>query len=30
MEANEVLFEGEVYAFQSLEPDGSFKLKETW
>ena len=30
MKANEVLYEGEVYRFDSLTPDGSFKLKKAW
>jgi len=30
MKANEVLYEGEVYRFDSLGPDGSFKLKKAW
>lgn len=30
IEANEVLYEGEVYAFQSLRPDGIFELRKAW
>ncbi len=30
IEANEVLYEGEVYAFHSLGADGSFELRKAW
>lgn len=30
IEANEVLFEGEVCRFRSLAADGSFELKKAW
>ena len=30
MKGNEVLYEGEVYRFDSLAPDGSFQLKKAW
>ena len=30
MKANEVLYEGEVYRFESLTADGVFKLKKAW
>jgi hypothetical protein len=30
MKANEVLYEGEVYRFDLLGPDGSFRLKKAW
>jgi hypothetical protein len=30
IQANEVLFEGEVYGFHWLESDGSFELKKAW
>lgn len=30
IEANEVLYEGEVYAFQSIRPDGVFELRKAW
>jgi hypothetical protein len=30
MKANEVLYEGEVYRFDSLGPDGSFQLTKAW
>ena len=29
-EANEVLYEGEVYRFHTLHPDGAFELKKAW
>ena len=29
-EANEVLYEGEVYAFHVLRHDGSFELRKAW
>jgi hypothetical protein len=28
--ASEVLFEGEVYAFRSLNGDGTFELRKAW
>ncbi|HEX4275169.1 MAG TPA: hypothetical protein VHZ74_07435 [Bryobacteraceae bacterium] len=30
MRGNEVLYEGEVYRFKSLETDGAFELKKAW
>ncbi|HEX4134147.1 MAG TPA: hypothetical protein VHY84_05950 [Bryobacteraceae bacterium] len=30
IEANEVLYEGEVFRFHRLRPDGSFELKKAW
>ena len=30
MRANEVLYEGEVYRFRVLHPDGSFELQKAW
>jgi hypothetical protein len=30
IEANEVLYEGEVYAFRLLNSDGSFELRKAW
>jgi hypothetical protein len=30
MKGNEVLYEGEVYRFDSLNPDGSFRMKKAW
>ncbi|MDP9052864.1 MAG: hypothetical protein M3N93_00960 [Acidobacteriota bacterium] len=30
MKANEVLYEGEVYRFDLLSPDGSFRMKKAW
>jgi hypothetical protein len=30
IEANEVLYEGEVFRFRALRPDGSFELKKAW
>jgi len=30
MKANEVLYEGEVYRFSLLDPDGSFELQKAW
>lgn len=30
IEANEVLYEGEVYAFRSLGADGAFELRKAW
>jgi hypothetical protein len=30
MQANEVLYEGEVYRFKTLRPDGLFELSKAW
>ena len=30
MKAGEVLYEGEVYRFDALSPDGSFQLRKAW
>lgn len=30
IEANEVLYEGEVYRFRTLHPDGAFELRKAW
>jgi hypothetical protein len=30
MKGNEVLYEGEVYRFDLLAPDGAFRLKKAW
>jgi hypothetical protein len=30
MKANEVLYEGEVYRFRTLRPDGLFELGKAW
>ena len=30
MKGNEVLYEGEVYRFEALNADGSFRMKKAW